>query len=314
MEIKQLKALQAIVDTGSFSEAAAQLDLTQSALSHQVRRLEEELDETLLIRARPKVYPSEAGQAVLASARRIQAELAALETRFARTRKGPVTGTLRIAATSLSIVYVLGDLCEAFLEKYPGIEVIFTAAETANAAVRRVLSGTSDLAFAPIIEANRQLVTVALGRTEHAFIVRNSHPLAQQDAVSLDELRVFPFVLFQSGSGTRDIMDTLLLPGGGYGRILTESNDAQFIKRIVSITNGVALMPVYALSDSVAREKLSLLPCSEAVPHVDIGIVHRRSVQMHTIELFKQLCLDQRGPSMLHFTRANLGRTGLGGA
>lgn len=312
MEIKQLKALQAIVDTGSFSEAAAQLGLTQSALSHQVRRLEEELDETLLIRARPRVYPSEAGQAVLASARKIQAELMGLEHRFARRRKGPVTGSLRIAATSLSIVYVLGDLCEAFIERYPGVEVIFTAAETADAAVRRVLTGTSDLAFAPIVGVNTQLVSVALGRTDHAFVVRNSHPLAQRPAVSLDELRAFPFVLFQPGSGTRGIMDGLFLPGGGYGRILTESNDAQFIKRIVSITNGVALMPVYALSDGVAREKLSLLSCEQAVPHADIGIVHRRSVQMHAIELFKAVCLDVRGPALLRFTSANVGRTALG--
>lgn len=312
MEIKQLKALQAIVDTGSFSEAAVQLGLTQSALSHQVRRLEEELDETLLIRARPRVYPSEAGQAVLASARKIQAELMGLETRFARTRKGPVTGSLRIAATSLSIVYVLGDLCEAFIERYPGIEVIFTAAETADAAIKRVLTGTSDLAFAPIVGANKQLLSVPLGRTEHAFVVRNSHPLAQRASVSLDELRAFPFVLFQQGSGTRSIMDSLLLPGGGYGRILTESNDAQFIKRIVSITNGVALVPVYALSDDVAREKLSLLSCEQTVPHADIGIVHRSNVQMHAIELFKAVCLDLRGPSLLRFTSADAGRARFG--
>lgn len=312
MEIKQLKALQTIVDTGSFSEAASQLGLTQSALSHQLRRLEEELDETLLIRARPRVYPSEAGQAVLASTRKIQAELMGLETRFARTKKGPVTGSLRIAATSLSIVYVLGDLCEAFIERYPGIEVIFTAAETADAAVKRVLASTSDLAFAPILGVNKQLVSVALGRTEHAFVVRNNHPLTRRPSVSLDELRAFPFVLFQPGSGTRGIMDTLFLPDGGYGRILTESNDAQFIKRIVSITNGVALMPVYALSDGVAREKLCLLACRQSVPHADIGIVHRRNVQMHAIELFKALCLDLRGPSLLRFTRTNLGSTILG--
>ncbi len=307
MDLKQLKALQVIVDTGSFSEAASQLGLTQSALSHQLRRLEEELDETLLVRARPRVYPSEAGQAVLASARKIQTELAGLQTHFARQRKGPVTGSLHIAATSLSIVYVLGDLCEAFMEKYPGIEVNFTASETAGAAVKRVLVGASDLAFTPMTEANKQLVSVPLGRTDHVFVVRNSHPLAQRPAVSIDELRAFPFVLFQPGSGTRGIMDGLFLPSGGYGRILTESNDAQFIKRIVSISNGVALMPVYAMSDGVAREKLSQLTCEQTVPHVDIGIVHRRGVQMHAIELFKALCLDLRGPSLTHYTRTNVG-------
>jgi len=309
MEFKQLKALQAIADTGSFSQAAIQLGLTQSALSHQIRRLEEKLDETLLIRARPKVYPSRAGLAVLASAQRIHLELTALESHFAHARKGPVTGSLRIAATSLSIVHLLGDLCEAFIAKYPGIDVIFTAAETASAAVKRVLSGDADLAFAPISETSRQLVSVALGKTEHAFVVRASHPLAERTSVSIDEIRAFPMVLFQQGSGTRGITDALFLPNGGYGRIVSESNEAQFIKRIVAMTDGVALMPVYALSED-EQEKFILLFCPAAQASVDIGILHKRNTHMNSIELFKALCLDRRGPSPVHFTRENMGKVG----
>ncbi|RZS86235.1 LysR family transcriptional regulator [Pigmentiphaga kullae] len=305
MELKQLRALQAIADTGSFGEAAAQLGLTQSALSHQVRHLEAELDETLLIRARPKVYPSPAGLAVLASAQKIRAEIMALEARFARSKTGPVTGTLRIAATTLSIVYVLGDLCEAFIEKYPGIELIFTATESAEAAVRRVQVGTADVAFGPLAEGSSQMVRVALGSTEHAFIVRSGHPLAKRGTVSLDQLREFPFVLFQPGSGTRAITDELFLPDGGYPSILTESNDAQFIKRIVSISSGVALMPVYALADEVASRRLSLLRCAGRPILVDIGIVHKKNVLMNSIELFKSLCLDQRGPSPIGITIEN---------
>ncbi|MFA7624668.1 MAG: LysR family transcriptional regulator [Pusillimonas sp.] len=310
MEIKQLKALQAIADTGSFSEAAAQCGLTQSALSHQIRRLEEALGETLIIRARPKVYPSRAGLAVLESARKIQNELTRLENQFALASKGPATGSLRIAATSLSIVHLLGDLCEAFIARYPGIDVVFTAAETAQAAVKRVLAGTADIAFAPINTTNTHLTSIPLARTEHAFIVRASHPLVSRHRVSLDEIREYPVVLFQPGSGTRDITDSLFLPKGGYGAVVTESNDAQFIKRIVGMTDGIALMPVYALSDDNERKRFFLLPCEAAATSLDVGIVHRRNVQMNAIELFKALCLDMRGPAMAHFTRENAGQRG----
>ena len=310
MELKQLKALQAIADTGSFSEAAAQCDLTQSALSHQIRRLEETLGETLIIRARPKVYPSRAGLAVLAVARKIDAELTQLENQFALTRNGPATGSLRIAATSLSIVHLLGDLCEAFIARYPGIDVVFTAAETAQAALKRVLAGTADIAFAPIDNTNTQLLSIPLARTEHAFIVRASHPLVGRSAVSIDEIREYPVVLFQSGSGTRNITDDLFLPKGGYGPIVTESNDAGFIKRIVGMTDGVALMPVYALSDDTDQDRLRLLHCAAATRSVDIGIVHKRNVQMNAVELFKALCLDMRGPSLVHFTRENARQAG----
>lgn len=146
---------------------------------------------------------------------------------------------------------------------------------------------------------------MALGSTEHAFIVRSGHPLAKRGTVSLDQLREFPFVLFQPGSGTRAITDELFLPDGGYPSILTESNDAQFIKRIVSISSGIALMPVYALADEVASRRLSLLRCAGRPILVDIGIVHKKNVLMNSIELFKSLCLDQRGPSPISITIEN---------
>src|SRR4051794_11786551 len=75
MEIKQLKALIAIVETGSFGEAASRLSLTQSAISHQIRHLEDELGETLLIRGKPHVVASASGRAVLASAYVVLAEV-----------------------------------------------------------------------------------------------------------------------------------------------------------------------------------------------------------------------------------------------
>ncbi|GEM_PF-1104271 len=297
MEFNQLRALKAIADTGSFGEAAEQLGFTRSALSHQVRNLEEELDETLLIRARPKVYPSPAGLAVLASAQKILAEMMALEARFATAKKGPVTGTLRIAATTLSIVYVLGDLCEAFIEKYPGIEVVFNATETADAAVRRVLTGAADVAFGPLTGGNDQLIQIVLGHTEHAFIVKNGHPLSSQDTVTAAQLREYPVVLFQPGSGTRAMTDELFLQDGGNPPILTESNDAQFIKRMVAIGSGSALIPVYALAGEVMARRLHLLRFADRPLMVAIGMVHKKNVRMNSIELFKSLCLDLRGPS-----------------
>ncbi|MGE4334890.1 MAG: LysR family transcriptional regulator [Pigmentiphaga sp.] len=296
MEIKQLRALEAIADTGSFGEAAHQLGLTQSALSHQIRRLEEELDETLLIRARPKVYASPAGLEVLRSAQRIFGELMVLESRFAKDRAGPATGTLRVAATTMSITYVLGDICEAFMDRYPGIELIFTATETADLAFKRVLTGAADVAFGPLFESHPQLTALAIGQTEHAFIVRQDHPLANQETVCHDDLLQYPIALFQPGSGTRLITDGLFGEGAAYPQILTESNDAQFLKRIVSITSATALVAVYALSDELSRERLHLLRYRDRPLLVDVGIVHKSSLLMNTLELFKALCFEIRGP------------------
>ena len=295
MDIRQLKALQAIADTGNFGEAADLLGVTQSALSHQVRQLEEELGETLLVRARPRTYASPAGLVVLESAARILAEIASLEQRFAHARHGPVVGTLRIAATALSFTYLLGDLCEAFRRKYPEIELVFTAAESADQAVRRVLTGASDIAFGPLSGQHDSLKEVKLASAEHAFVVRKDHPLAGRGWVTTDQLRQFPIALFQPKSGTRSLTDAIF-SGKGYPSVLTESNDAQFIKRMVSISDASALMVAYAFAAEPSAHALACLRLDGPPLMVDVGLIHKKTLQMNALELFKAMCLDLRGP------------------
>jgi DNA-binding transcriptional LysR family regulator len=313
MDIRQLRALQAIADTGNFGEAAELLGVTQSALSHQVRQLEEELGETLLVRARPRTYATPAGRVVLESAARIMAELASLERRFAQARHGPVVGTLRIAATALSFTYLLGDLCEAFRRQYPQVELVFTAAESAEQAVRRVLSGASDVAFGPLSGQHESLAETKLASAEHAFVVREGHPLAGLGRVTPDQLRQYPIALFQPKSGTRSLTDAIFA-GKGYPPVLTESNDAQFIKRMVSISDASALMVAYALAAENAAHALACLRLDGPPLMVDVGLVHRKSVQMNALELFKGMCLDLRGPRPRQLLVEHAGRSPLFGS
>jgi DNA-binding transcriptional LysR family regulator len=308
MEIKQLEALRVIAETGSFSAAATQLRLTQSALSHQIRHLEEELGETLLIRARPKVYASPAGQIVLASAERIMAEINTVKQHFPISGKGPVQGTLRVAATSLGIAHIYGDLCEAFVAEYPGIEVIFRTAETPEESVRRVVAGSADVAFTPLPVAFPQIETVQFGTTEHVFIVGRTHPLAGARATAAAELRQWPFVRFQPGTGSRIFSDQVFLADGGYPSIVTESNDAEFVKRIVSIGQSSALIPVFAIHREIAAGTLKPLRLKGRKLSDGFGLVHRRDVRMKSIELLKALCLRICGPEPRHLTVENAGR------
>jgi DNA-binding transcriptional LysR family regulator len=298
MEIRQLRALRAIADTGSFWEAADMLGLTQSALSHQIRQLEEELGETLLVRARPRTYPTPAGRVVLEAAGRIALEIQSLEQRFATSRHGAVVGTLRIAATPMSFTYLLGDLCEAFRHRFPQVELVFTSTESAEQAVRRVLSGASDLAFGPLTGQHESLNEVKLASVEHAFVVRTGHPLANAGRVTPDQLRQFPIALFQPKSGTRPMTDAIF-EGKGPPPILTESNDAQFIKRMVSISDASALMVAFAADDS--EPALSWVRLDGPPLMVDVGLIHKKSVHMNALELFKGMCLDLRGPKPAQF-------------
>ena len=195
MEIKQLKALRAIVETGSFSLAAEKLWLTQSALSHQIKNLEEELGETLLIR-KPAVVPTASGHAVLRSADRILAEVKAIHDQFQAAGQGPATGTLRIAATNLGMAYLYGDICQEFMARYPAFETAFRATETPEEAAKGVEEGTADAAFIPFIHDHPLLDLVPLGTTSvrNFSIVGRRHPLFKRRVVGLDEIRQWPFI------------------------------------------------------------------------------------------------------------------------
>jgi DNA-binding transcriptional LysR family regulator len=303
MDLRQLEALRIIVETGSFAAAADRLRLTQPALSHQIKNLEDELGERLLIRARPRVYASPAGEVVLSSADRIMREVNTIREHFPKAHSGKVLSTIRIAATNLGVVYIFGDLCEAFVARHPRCELIFRATETPEEAIRRVLEGSADVAFGPLPHEHPQLSMVTLGVTEHAFIVGTAHPLSSAKAVTVAELKPWPFVRFQPGSGSRDVSDHVFIGAGGYPSIMTESNDAEFIKRIVALGAGVALMPIFALQREVRNGKLKLLRLSNQPPlYVEFGLIHRDNTQRKSIELLKTLCLELRGPTLPRIT------------
>ena len=308
MEIKQLKALSAIAEAGSFSVAADKLRLTQSALSHQIKNLEDELGETLLIRGRARVVPTEAGQHVLISAQNILAEVTAIRERFESASPGPVTGVLRIAATNLGMASLYGDLCEDFMARYPGVEVTFRATETPEEAARRVEDGAADAAFIPFFGPHPLLEQLVLGTTEDVFIVGRSHPLSKRRVLTLHDIREWPFVRFHPNSGSRTVSDRLFLSTGGYPPIATESNDMEFVKRVVVMGAGVALIPVIAVAREARAHSLRLLRLADRTLQVDFGLAYRRGEKMKTVDRLRAFCLERRGPEPRRLTIESLGK------
>jgi len=294
MDLKQLRILQAIAETGSFHKAASKLHLTQPAISHQVKSLELELGETLVMRSRPRVVLLPAGLAVLASAERVQAELEELKLRFSPETPAQLTGVLRIAASTLGIIYLYGDLLERFIGQYPRIELVVTAAESGIGAARHVLAGSADVAFTPFPVDLPNLQTMVLAQTEHVVIVSRQHRLAMRKRVSVNDLRKDPFIRYQADAGSRAISDQLFLPSGGYPPIFLESNDTEFIKRVVQLGMGSAIVPAFTVTDEGRDRRLVALTIEGTPARQDFGLVWRADVRMRTLRVFQEFCLEQR--------------------
>lgn len=304
MDLRQLEALKLIGTTGSFSSAAEQLGLTQSALSHQIRNLEEEVGEQLLVRARPRIYPTAAGQRLLISAERIFIELASIKEQFARTPGE--AGSVRVAATPVAITYLYGDLLEHFIARHPGIELIFHATETTENPVQRVLQRDSDVGFTVLPQKHPKIEVTQLGRAEQVLIVGATHPLAKQQVVSIEKIRQWPFVRFEPKTGARLVSDSVFMPSGGYPPILAESNDVEYVKRIIRMGLGVSLVPVFCVRNELDRGTLRALRLRSGRIMQDFGLVCRADVSIRALDMFKKECLALRGPGLRTITLERL--------
>ena len=305
MEIKQLKALIAIVETGSFGEAASRLRLTQSAISHQIRHLEDELGETLLIRGKPHVVASASGRAVLASAYVVLAEVSGIKNLFATADPYSLAGEITVAATSVGMTYLYGDLCEGFMRRFPKVELIFRSADTAEEATRSVAKGAADVGFVPFVHEHPTLQRVPLGRTEDTVIVGRNHPLSKRKTVSVEEILQWPFVRFHPGSGSRSQSD-ILFHTTGYPPIATESNEMEFVKRVVSMGAATAIIPVMAVAEEVRRKQLKALRIKDRAMGAEFGLVHVRSTRTRVVDALVAYCLEMRGPTVRFLSVDNI--------
>ena len=143
-DLTQLRTFRTVAETSSFTRAAARLYVTQSAVSHQIKALEEELGEALFIRTRHGVRLAEAGQAVLEHVDRIFEEVEALRRRLGHDGDQPV-GRVRAAAATQALVHLFAPHFRAFMEAYPRVEVVFRSTVSTDRTVGDILAGVADV-------------------------------------------------------------------------------------------------------------------------------------------------------------------------
>ena len=302
MNLQQLRIIKAIAATGSIQGAAEVLHVTQPAVSHQLKSLEDELGESVIIRSRPDIVMLPAGLEVLAVAERVTAEVEELRHRFSSKKPDEITGSLRVAASTLGIVYLYGDLLQAFIERFPNISLTLTATETGVEGARQLVAGLVDVAFVPAANNMVNLGFTVLGETRHVAILSRNHELSRRISVSAAKLRQYPFIRYRPDAGSRSTSDKLFLSSGNYPPIFMESNDTEFIKRVVAMGVGTAIVPEFTITQK-DREELRLATLQ--VQHFSItqgyGLVFRQDIKMQTVRLFRELCIERSELTMRRF-------------
>ncbi len=255
-DLAQLRAFRTVAETSSFTRAAARLYITQSAVSHQIKALEDELGEALFIRTRHGVRLAEAGQAVLEHVDRIFEEVEALRRRLGHDEDQPV-GRVRAAAATQALVHLFAPHFRAFMEAYPPGVVVFRSTVSTDKTVADILAGVADVGFAskPVYSATLQVTE--LFEDELLLVVSATHRLARATVATVKDIRTERLILFERGASIRRASDQFFADAGIKPDLALESNDTDFIKLMVQNGVGISLLPSWAIREEVRTHALA---------------------------------------------------------
>jgi LysR family transcriptional regulator, transcriptional activator of the cysJI operon len=275
MQIETLKIFCDLVESKSFSQAAEANFVTQSAVSQQVRGLEERFRRKLLERLRGgrEVSPTEDGRAFYEESRRVVEAFAQLEERM-RAQTGTVSGAVRVATVYSIGLHELPPAVRRFMALYPDAKIDLEYSRTTRI-VRDVLAGAVDLGIVAYPERRRGLEVVPLGGDRLVLICRPGHPLAARKSVRARDLDGQDFVLFERDIPTRRATDKILRSHGVAVRRVAEFDNIETIKRAVEVGFGAAVVPRLSVLDEERSGQLAVVPLAEPEWTRSVGVIHR---------------------------------------
>src|SRR6478672_1079591 len=206
MEIRQLKAFLAIAEAKTFTAGAKATNVTQAAISMQIRQLEEAVGLPLFTRTPRRVILTEAGEHLLGRARSILREHDAALAELAELG-GVEHGRLRIGSSSSSFAtdqlpWILTEL----RKKYANAEINVSAG-TSDRLVDKLTHGQIDIAFVSMPVESPLITTDKLFTDEIVAIASPSHPLAKKRSITPTALAEQPLILGERGGNTRRMID-----------------------------------------------------------------------------------------------------------
>jgi DNA-binding transcriptional LysR family regulator len=238
MEIRQLRCVEAVARHRHFTRAAEELHVAQSALSHQVQRLEAELGVSLFERTSRRVTPTEAGFAVAARARRVLAELDETRQEVEQLR-GVLKGRVSIGPLLRAGELDVPGLLARFSQRHPGIEIGLREG-LADEMFQMLAADDLDVAFCLLThDLDEAYEALPLGEEEIVAVFPTEHAPART-TVTPDELRAHGFVGPRRASAVRRVIDERF--GGDY-RLVFECGDPVLMCSLAARGFGIAIMP-----------------------------------------------------------------------
>jgi DNA-binding transcriptional LysR family regulator len=257
LDTRQLRAFVTLARRGSFTMAAKELHLSQSAVSHSMKALETDLGCRLFDRMSKKVFLTHAGEQLLQHADKILFEMSAARDAINQLGKWG-RGRLRVGASTTACQYILPEVLSDFKRSYPEAIILVEPGDTREA-LQLVRNNEIDLAL--VLEHNHDddFDFTPLFTDEMQFVMAPSHPWAKAGRVERDRIPTQHYVLYNKNSFTFELVEKYFAEEDMVLNTVMEFGSMEAIKELVKLGLGVSILaPWIARKELEAGELVSL--------------------------------------------------------
>lgn len=275
MYIETFKVFCDLAETGSFSKAAALNEITQSAVSQQIRALENKFQVTLVERGRRNFSLTPEGNAFLNASREILEVYNNLGDRLHELRN-VVAGELRIASIYSIGLHELPPRLKTFRQKHPDVEVHVEYRRSAQV-YAHVLNGEVDLGLVAYPAKRPGLQIDIFDEDELVVICHPNHPLAARKRVPIEQLNGERFIAFEPDLPTGKVIDRHLREHQVAITHTMEFDNIETVKRAVEIESGVSIVPANTVRQEVANGALVAVTIEGTKFCRPLGVITKRN-------------------------------------
>lgn len=272
--IRSLRLFRDLVQTQSFTEAARRNYLTQSAVSHHLKTLEQQFGHRLVERGRKQVRLTRAGVLLLEAGQDILRRYEQLEHAF-KEPTTEVTGPLRVGSIYTVGLYELPGYTTAFLKRYPKVNLLLTYLKNSEI-YESVLADQLEIGIVEYPKPHPQLAITSFLNEQVVLIVPPAHPWATKSRIRLAQLDTQPFIVPQAEFPVDEILRKTKIRV----KVVHAFDNIEITKRAVEVGLGLALVPRITVLDEVRHGKLKALELVEGPFERPIGLLVRKRVEL----------------------------------
>jgi LysR family transcriptional regulator for metE and metH len=300
LEVRHLSLVKAVAEEGNISRAGLQLNRTQSALSHQLRSIEEQLGVQLFLRHNKRMTLSKSGARLLQSADQILAELKRVEEDVRRIASNK-EGLLRICTQCYTAYHWLPSILKVFNRKFPHVDVQIVT-EAMSSPIEFLVERKLDLAIVPETIRDRQIAFEPLFQDSLVVVMHPDNPLARKRCVNARDFADQNLFIYSSSLKDYTFYNQVLAPAGIVPKQVSQIQLTEGIIEMVKAGLGIAVLARWAVDPEIKRRTIKALPLTRSgfMRQWSAATLKNGPVPAH-MDMFIKLLAHREMPAMKYY-------------